>query len=487
MRVPISDTDCDYCNAKLSDWDYRYLGKHYCKKCYNYLFHFKICSVCKRKRKIYYDLKTPVCKFCQVKDKPCIRCGKTEYTQGKITEQGPVCNSCAKYFTEHKKCTECTEKDYSVSMRNLADGTTKLICQTCFSKTLPICSSCGYRRKAFSYLLDKTALCEACSVEITRKCTQCGNEFPAGKGRICPECTYNAILSRKTQFIANSLSIHMSKLFHEFSGWLNNRRGVLFASLHIHNYQAYFLELDDLCEELNRLPTYKEIVAQFTVAKTRFNLLVTIFFNEKKIILVDKKIQEEYANLDMIDRYLHSFLKDTYNYKIIHRYYDKLNMKYKSGKTTIRSIRLALTPAVKFLKYCKNFNQIKLDMNMLSGYLWYYPGQQAAITGFINFLSKEFKLNLSVRDIKKVVLRRPSTSKAQLEHRLIDLLRSDKKFKDKQKYLFKTAIGYLHGIEVSDNIFIDFNDIKIDFNKDRYIRINGNKFYLPTEVIYKLK
>lgn len=478
--MKVSDTNCDYCHEKLSEWDYRYHGKHYCRKCYNYLFHFKICSVCNKRRKVYYSLKPPICKFCQVKNKPCIRCGKKEYSFGKITEHGPVCNSCAKYFTEQKTCSECKTKNLNVSNRKLPDGATKLLCQKCYNKKLPVCNSCGYRRKPYSYLLDNhKPICNICSIEVERECKQCHKPFPAGFGNICSNCITKNSIDKKTAFISSSLSEHMSKYFKEFSVWLHKRRGSSFTSNHIQHYHKYFFDIDELCSELGRLPIYEEVVDKFTVAQTRKYLSVTIFFDEKGLIKVDKGIQEEYANLGMIDKYLDTFKSYSYRHKLLHGYFEYLYNKYKNGKTTIRSIRLALTPAIKLLEYCDHFNTEKPDMNILSGYLWLYPGQKSSITGFINFLKNKFKYELSIMDAPKIVLKRPKTSKKILKQRLIDLLRTNQETKNSQD-LIKTAIGYLHEIEIPSNVFINFSCIKTHTDKTVFIYLANYKFYLPS-------
>ena len=66
---------------------------------------------------------------------------------------------------------------------------------------------------------------------------------------------------------------------------------------------------------------------------------------------INLKIKEEFANLDMINRYLDRFSKGSKSRNLIKEYYKYLLEKLEQNKTTIRSIRLSLTPAVKFLEY----------------------------------------------------------------------------------------------------------------------------------------
>lgn len=165
MTFKISNKNCFHCNNKLSNWDFVYKENHYCRICYEYLFHLNTCSVCKKKKRIYKYLKTPICKICEVANKPCVRCGKIKKKFGKILKDGVVCNTCYVYFKEPQKCSCCNKYSATVSNRTLLESEKRLLCGSCYNKTLPICSSCHYRKKPFSYTLNKKPLCKACSIE----------------------------------------------------------------------------------------------------------------------------------------------------------------------------------------------------------------------------------------------------------------------------------------------------------------------------------
>lgn len=478
MAIKISNNICNYCKNILTNWDYRYKEKHYCRICYEKLFILKICLSCNKIKKIYRYLEKPLCKFCEVKDLPCNRCGKTSFKVGKILKNGIVCNSCIKYYQEQKICTSCNQEKINVYKRTLTDGSKKLLCGNCYNKTLPICSSCGYRRVAYSYDENNKTICKICSIEIKRKCISCYKLIPAGYGNICKECNSLRTLNKKTFNLSNSLSKYLDSIFVEFSNWLLKRRNSEFTALNIQHYYGYFFKLDEICLEFKRLPTYEEIVSNLTVRKTREYLLVTIFLNEMEIIKINNKIKEEYANLDMIDKYLNTFKKGTRNHSLIEKYYLFLFQKLDKNETTIRSIRLALTPAVKFLNYCENFKNPTPSNYILEGYLWCYSGQKAAITGFINFLQKEKKLNISINNINSFNFIVSSTSKEILKERFLDMLRLPLIPKSKEQYFYKTAISYLHNIEIPKNVYINKNEIKKDKDDNSYVILNKHKFFI---------
>ena len=147
---------------------------------------------------------------------------------------------------------------------------------------------------------------------------------------------------------------------------------------------------------------------------------------------------------------------------LISSYYQYLLEKLEDNKTTIRSIRLSITPAVKFLKYCENFKDNTPTNYILEGYLWCYGGQKAAITGFINFLQRNQGVNISIKEIKLATFSSSSTSNEILKQRVLDMMSLIKIPENKIQYFIKILIGYLHNIEVPNNIFIDFNYIKND-------------------------
>lgn len=471
--------NCDSCGELLTTWDYRYRGKHYCRKCYDIDFSLQTCSVCGRKRKISTDLTIPICKTCQVKDKSCIRCGKSKYTNGKITADGPVCNSCSKYFREPKKCMSCETFSISVSNRSFSDGSIQLVCSTCYNKTLPICYRCGKQRKAYMHDENDHPVCEICVIEGDRECAQCSKLFPAGKGRICRDCTYENTLQRKARYGSRALSPYMSELYVGFAQWLKQRRGVLFAAVHLNRYLSYFSKLDDLSERLNRIPVYGEVVAELTVATTRANLLVTLYLDQEKIIPIDRKVQEEYANIDMITRYCERFEEGTWAQKAIDGYLQTLEGK--GVKTSIRSIRLAVGSAANLISYTECLGELKISTNVLHGYLWKYPGQRSSITGFVNYLNREYQLKLEMPEWKHPELSSPKKGRMQLKQVLIDLLRSPVQSGEYQDRLIRTAIAYLHGVDIPDNVCLGVEDIRQTKVGDRLMRLAGREFFLPKE------
>ena len=480
IKFKIFAKNCSFCNSVLTNWDYRYKEKHYCRSCYENSFVSKTCIVCNKNKKIHKDSKESICKFCEVTNLPCTRCGKTEFTVGKILKNGVVCNSCVKYYKEPKICSCCNKEKLNVSNRMLDNSNKRLLCTSCYNKFLPICSSCGYRRKTHSYNKDNKSICKVCYEQGYKKCISCTSLIPAGYGNICRECSNLKTLNKKVNALSGAFSSYFRDSFIDFSKWLLKKRGSPFTSLKIQHYYKYFFMLDELALSLKKVPNYEEIVSKFTILETRKYLLVTTFLDEQNIVNINLKVKEEFANLDMIDRYLARFSKGSKSRNLINDYYKYLLEKLEQNKTTIRSIRLSLTPAVKFLEYCNNFKDKTPSNYILEGYLSLYCGQKATITGFINFLKNEKEIDISIQEINTLKFKSVKTSRTILKQRLLDLMRLPNIPKNKEQLYYKTLIGYLHNIEIPLNIFIDKNEFKKDKNNNKYLLLNKQKIFIET-------
>lgn len=249
----------------------------------------------------------------------------------------------------------------------------------------------------------------------------------------------------------------------------------------ISRYLKYFLQLDHLAMEIGRIPNYTEVVEYLTVQETRANLLITIFLDQTGVIPIDRVIQEEYSNLDMIDRYLDRFEEGTWAYTAIEKYLAYLYIKLDSSKTTIRSIRLSIGAAANLLSYSKELSEDILSDNGLHGYLWKYPGQRSTLSGFIVFLQKIFHLSLKLPNKDFPILKAPIVGRMQLKQQLIDMLRAGGKNKEDESGLLKIAVEYLHGVRIPENVLVHKKDCKTD-NADTVVKLAKQEFYIPKEI-----
>lgn len=483
---------CTICSNPCKGWKFRYRGDIYCRSCFHEHFELLKCIKCEKNKYIHYKTKPyPVCKICLIKDKPCIRCHREIIHFGRITKFGPVCASCNKYFVEAKICRTCGKTSKDVWMRaSNEEKSLGLLCKSCYDKTLLICIKCRRPRKDCTLNKDKKLVCKLC-LESTRICRQCGQPFPAGRGRICHKCSSVNGLQKKVAFAKGALSTMTVELFESFSCYLLKKRGAKFASHRILYFFPFFQKLDTLIENYEKFPSFEQIIEHFSVIYTRKYLTAMQFFEEEDLIERNKEIQELYSNLDMIERYLNIFPNGTRFHQIIKDYYCFLEKKYTEGKIVARTIRLSLTPAVKFLQYCKLFKE-EITQTVLDGYLWCIPGQRNTMSGFVSFYNKAYTTSLSLstkkKDSKEIFLKKSNKSQKRSEQLFITMIRTLQKQSEysgkynKEKVL-RIAIEYLHAIHVPNKgVMLSFLAIK-QREGEYFIRFAGREFYLPDEVI----
>ena len=384
-----------------------------------------------------------------------------------------------------KICSKCNYSKKNIFNRNL-NNEIILLCDNCYRKSLDICSLCRRHSLTFTYSKDNKPICKKCFTEPYRICRICKNTFPAGRGRICHKCSCFNRLSKKISILNLFLSKFTNHYFEQFTWWLTKRKSIEYSSNFIQKYFIFFYKIDLLANILFKFPTYINLLEYFKVSITRKYLLVMTFLNEYKVIEIDEQIKELHSNLNMIDSYLNHFNKNSSNYLLIHSYYEYLEQKYLSNKTTQRSIRLALTPAIKLLEYKNNFNISKLSDNIIHGYLWIYPGQKNSLTGFINYLNKKYGYNLSSTKNLKYKLIPAISRKKQLEFRFIALLKKEKLSIFEKKRLINLSIEYFHRIKVPKNVYLSVKNI-FKINNNYYICCCKSKFYIPNIIYFDLK
>jgi len=116
------------------------------------------------------------------------------------------------------------------------------------------------------------------------------------------------------------------------------------------------------------------------------------------------------------------------------------------GETTVRSARLALTPAVKLLSATEHFGVEEPNNDILEGVLWVSPGQRSAITGFVNFLNQTYDLGLVLPEKGELVVERPKETKMQLRARIIRMLRCPVDNDGYSCDLLALSLAYFHQV-----------------------------------------
>lgn len=379
---------CDECGSTARKIIRKEANHRYCTNCYARLFKRLQCSDCGNYARINKKQPKKLCRACQLK-KPCHRCEKTHYEIGLISQFGPVCKGCSRYYRELSRCESCGN-DTSIINNRVINAIKMRVCNRCAQKGNKTCSSCGRYRKT-TKTDDGHELCKLCAEVGLSKCGVCQNPMPAGYGLRCQACYWQDLFEkRKLINEAGFTWLSIRTHFSHFADWLQTKVGTHKASITINDHAVFFMEIDSIWDSI---PTYEALLDQFGDKALSKKRLIFQWLGENNLITVDPKIKNNAAENRRISNLLNSSVQETVAYEILHKYYQELIEKHTKKQLSLKSIRLALSPAVALMN--ATASNIPSQQN-LTLFLVERPGQRAAITGFVNFLRNEYNAELDL-------------------------------------------------------------------------------------------
>lgn len=463
---------CDQCGRKMEKAHRIYKGLSYCSTCYAREFKSKICPKCGSISRLLAKDPDAICGHCE-KDKPCVRCGKEKYLIGLISIYGPVCKSCARYFSEPKQCSQCGELSHHLS-RVKRLGFDEPVCPKCARSDHGCCQMCR-RSRRLHQASDGRQLCKKCLELGYIPCTSCGRLMPAGRGKQCETCYWNSAFERRLRLNqAAILEKRISQNYYSFSIWLKQKIGAFNATLKVDRYLAFFIELEKI-EFVN--PDYSKLLAHFGAEQLRRVQLPIQWLIETQGLVVDivqKKADSERRQIDCL---VHRLITDSKSRRIIDAYYQYLIGK---GKTSLRSIRLSLHPAVSVLELCLTTGHDLPEQKDINRYINQTPGQTAALSGFISFLNKSYGLQL--KRILEHHDKQKTRIKNRLEKRLIQMVIKSQEGKKFEREWLIISLAYFHGLSISQSISVLSNSL-IKADETEFLVIwKHQSFWLPSYV-----
>jgi hypothetical protein len=430
--------ECFGCGRQIERAHKVYKQEHYCGTCYAREFKPKPCPQCGELARLPARHPDAICSNCQ-KRQPCVRCGKVNYLIGLLSEYGPVCNACARYFSEPKPCSRCGVMSHHLS-RVTRLGFDEPVCPRCARADHGCCQACG-RSRRLRVAPDGKRLCSKCLEHGTITCPKCGKPMPAGRGDCCADCYWRQVYEQRLRFNLDALNSSIQPHYQAFAGWLFERSGAHKASRYLDRYLTFFQMLERAW--LIETTSYQPLVKEFGAEVLRRYQLAALWLKESREWTDDEATRLNDSEQRSINRLLQG-ISNPQACEVLVGYYEYLQSKFMREEMSLRSVRLALTPAKKLLVQTLTSKRSIPEQQDVAAYLSHSPGQKAALHGFIAYLNRSQNSQLSMALAQKT--KHKSQAKAALEMRLTQMVQkpeTDRRFQERWAI---TALSYFHGL-----------------------------------------
>lgn len=462
-------TECDECGKRGVGIHRVDKGHRYCGTCYKRVFTQKNCPRCRCPARLPKNAPGAICRSCE-KDKPCARCGKARYRLGRLTAYGPVCNACSVYFRTPEPCDSCGAPSKRLS-RAAQFPQGHRVCPQCASATHASCEAC-HRHRKLVMAPSGQHLCRKCLEHGEIPCPECGDPMPAGYGNRCADCYWRGLVNKRMDMNTALFETHaMAVRFREFGAWLAARQGPNRAALRINRYANFFKVIEGKWGEF---PNYKELITHFGPDGLRRYRLLTDWLAETGFVKVDRETREVESERRQIHALLGRLPARSRIRTLAESYLHHLEQRRSKKGTSLRSIRLALAPAVHLLTIPTKQQRSTLSQADLELYLRRKPGQWAALTGFVNHLRQHSGCALRMP-------KRPATrnKRAALEARILDLMGERATTAAIDKEWVRLSLAYFHDLPMKKAKAINRTQVSANSDGSMTVQLLGNDYWIP--------
>lgn len=329
---------CAGCERPLPIARRVFKGRAYCSTCNARIFKRLTCIWCGRIARLPRDDPRARCPQCERK-RPCVRCERTGRPIGTMSAAGPICNSC------------------HGTLRHMRGQVKPIVNQG-------MCPSCRRRRQLQP---DNSGVprCRPCREVGEHPCATCKQSMPAGYGRRCETCYWEAAFARRlAQNRALFVSEAHERLFEAYAQWLRDRRNAHVATLRLNDDATFFAKVATLGEQVDAAA----IVRAVPLA-SRMKLPMAFL---RTRVPVDPKAQIEASEAERVERMLGAEPS-------LRTYYMSLKQ---TGGLSSRTIRVYLRAASGLLRASETD---LLTGTQVANYLRSVPGQRASLGRYLRF------------------------------------------------------------------------------------------------------
>jgi hypothetical protein len=233
----------------------------------------------------------------------------------------------------------------------------------------------------------------------------------------------------------------MGEHFRAFGEWLSKEVGHHKAAISLKRYLSFFMDIE---KQWQAIPEFAVLLKHFGTLRLRRVLLPMKWMQEVDLVVPDKLAKQEDSDQRRIAATLDKVGKTGKERTLLDGYYQALMLDLKEEATTLRSIRLTMTPAAALLLKGQEMKRMPPDQKVLDAYLEQTPGQRAAVSGFVCYLRDKHKavLVLPKANSGKSLLHR----KKKLEAEMLELMQEAGESDEFRRRWISVALAYFHGL-----------------------------------------
>ncbi len=471
INIKKAKHQCDSCGNKDVEIKRRYKDDTYCANCYRIWFIKKPCSQCSEINRLHKKEDFAVCRACRM-NQPCTRCGGEAVKDGANTEYGRVCQTCYQgYFKTKKECFECGKFKRGVcsySKLSHDHGVCVSCYQSHFRETCPLCHK--YRELVTT---DTGVMCHKCHEFGEIPCESCHKLMPAGMGKRCDSCYWSQRLEHEAKINTYLLTDGvMRQAYTAFTIWFETELDSKTAVLKHNNYIDFFVRCDELW---GKIPNYESLLQEFKPNGLRVYLTALRWLIKTKQVVVDPDVKSQIAEEERIVNLLAKF--DGKAPHCISDYHNYLEHKLLNGETSLKSVRLALQPAIDLCTQFRLEGSNTPIQEQIDGYLLIKRGQRNALYGFVMFLNRKCGSSLvCVKPSKDSVLK---ANRGEIERQMMALSNQPKPLSDKDKLTWlQLGMAYFHQVNIQLKILKTLTIHPCDEEMSKII-FNDKEYWLP--------
>ncbi|HUX89243.1 MAG TPA: hypothetical protein VMV48_00955 [Gallionellaceae bacterium] len=297
--------------------------------------------------------------------------------------------------------------------------------------------------------------------------------MPAGRGKKCEACYWRELLEKRMWVDSAAFSTPaIAEHFRSFVKWLSHSVGDNKAAITFHRYLPFFLDIE---KRWQAIPEFSILLKYFGTLRLRRVLLPMRWMQETGIVISDATAKEEDSNLRRISATLDKVGKVSKERVILNGYYKSLMTDLEKGQTTVRSIRLALSPSAALLLKGKEMGYTPPDQTVLNAYLETKPGQRAAISGFVKHLRDKHAIEISLPKSDPVSALQKRRKKLEVE--MLSLMKAGDGGEATKRKWISVALAYFHGLPRNAWRAQGYEIIREDDNI--LVIISGKRYWLP--------